>query len=269
MFKKLIKRYKEYKMSLRTKLIIAMSSVATILLLSSVISVLEYRRMSNYVSDLIQANISSIDMAQKLIYVTEQYNLDILTVIGEEELTRVPQIDQKEFMTQFDNLKAGFSTERDRAKADSVTYAYSAYLLTAMELEDVYNSRFVDTRDWYFQRLQPRFEKLRGHIESLVNMTYSELKTNSSTFQQGFYRSIIPGVVSVAAGIMLVLLLMFFLIVYYVNPLYKMLDKLKNYREHGIKYNYTFEGDDQLAELNENLSDITSENFELRKKRQY
>ena len=74
---------------------------------------------------------------------------------------------------------------------------------------------------------------------------------------------IAPGAVAVGVGIVLVFLLLFFITVYYVNPLYKMLDALDNYRSFGRKYNYSFEGDDQLSELNSGIMELTEENREL------
>ena len=262
----MLKRWNTRRMSLRTKLILSMSSVAAVLLLSSVISVIEYRRMSNYVTSLIKSNISSINMANTLSSVTEKYNLEILAVIGEDSLTRIPQIDQQAFTERFDSLCLGFKTEKEIALADSVAYAYSAYMMTSLELEKAYNSTFINTRDWYFERLQPRFDNLRRHIDALVALTYSELSHNSETFQQGFYRSIAPGFVAVAAAILLVLLLMFFILVYYVNPLDKMLMSLKNFRDNGMHYNCSFEGEDEFSQLNESIADLASENSELNRR---
>lgn len=95
---------------------------------------------------------------------------------------------------------------------------------------------------------------------------YNELRKNSETFERGFYRSIIPGAVAVAVGLLMVLLLMFFLMVYYVNPIYRMLGGLNNYRSFGSKYSYTFDGDDQLSELNDGITELTGENIQLRKR---
>ena len=61
-------------------------------------------------------------------------------------------------------------------------------------------------------------------------------------------------------------LLLFFMLVYYVNPVYKMLDALRNYRTYNKKYTYTFEGDDQLSELNSGISEMAAENHQLRKR---
>ena len=100
----------------------------------------------------------------------------------------------------------------------------------------------------------------------LNNAIYDDLKKNSLTFQRGFYRSIIPGAVAVGVGLLLVLMLLFFLLVYYVNPIYRMLAGLNNYRSYNKKYSYSFEGDDQLAELNDGITELTGENQMLRKR---
>ena len=76
----------------------------------------------------------------------------------------------------------------------------------------------------------------------------------------------IPSAVTLSVGLLMILLLLFFLLVYYVNPLYKMLAGLDNYRSFGKKYNYDFDGDDQLRSLNEGITEITEENLQLRRR---
>ena len=71
---------------------------------------------------------------------------------------------------------------------------------------------------------------------------------------------------TLAVGLTLILLLLFFILAYYVNPIYKMLKGLDNYRSFNAKYSYTFEGDDQLHELNEGITEIIEENQQLRRR---
>ena len=77
---------------------------------------------------------------------------------------------------------------------------------------------------------------------------------------------IVPGVVSVSAGILLVMLLMFYIMSYYVNPLYRMSDGVDNYRAFGKRHTYSFDGDDQLANINTGLSELIDENVELKRR---
>lgn len=266
MFRKLRERMKERKLSMRMKLTLSLLSIAVCLLVSSVISILEYDKMSNYVSNLIAENVQSINMAQHLSEVSNSYNLQVLSSIGDSTFTSLPEMDQKSFMSHCDSLRKSLTEMNMQPLADSVVYSYSAYMLTSLELNDVMLSDFIDTREWYFDRLQPRFKRLSRDIDNLAEVMYDDLKKNSETFQRGFYRSIIPGAVAVGVGLLLIFMLLFFVLVYYVNPVYKMLSGLDAYRSANKKYTCTFDGDDQLSELNEGITELIEENQQLRKR---
>lgn len=266
MFRKLRSRMQDRHLSIRMKLTLSLSAIAVALLVSCVISILEYSRMSNYVSELIAEDIKRINVSQRLAEVSNTYNLDILAVVGEDSIGRLPEFDQQAFMDHCDSLKMSLTSIGAQPLADSVVYSYSAYMLTSLELRNVLLSDFIDTRTWYFQRLQPRFKRLTSDLDALSNAVYKDLKRNSETFQRGFYRSIIPGAVAVGVGLLLILMLLFFLLVYYVNPLYKMLAGMDNYRSCNKKYSFDFEGDDQLKELNAGITELIRENQQLRKR---
>ncbi|MCR5560422.1 MAG: hypothetical protein K6F58_01215 [Bacteroidales bacterium] len=254
------------KFNLRTKLSLSLSLIGIVLLVSSIISVMEYRSMSSYVSDMIAENIHSVNVAQKLADQANEYNLAILALVGEESSVVLPDFDKAAFTARCDSLRASLSSNGIMPLADSVEYAYSAYMLTSFELQDVIASDFIDTRSWYFERLQPRYRRLRSDIAKLTEAIYVDLEDNSRTFESTFYRSIIPGIVAVGVGLLLLLMLLFFMTVYYVTPIYRMLDSLRLYRSHGTPFSYDFPGNDQLHCLNEEISELASENGILRKR---
>jgi predicted PurR-regulated permease PerM len=266
MFRKVSDKLKEKGLSMRAKITLSLSAIAVTLLVSSIISIMEYSRMSNYVSGLMTDNVRSINVAQKLAEVSSQYNLEILSVIGDESVNTLPDFRQAEFMNHCDSLRMSLMGEKMMPLTDSVVYAYSAYMLTSMELNDVLLSDFIDTRSWYFERLQPQYQRLNRFIDTLDEAIYQDLKKNSETFQRGFYRSIIPGAVAVMVGLLLIITLLMFILAYYVNPIYKMLSGLNNYRTFNKKYSYTFDGDDQLVELNDGIKELAGENQQLRKR---
>ena len=122
----------------------------------------------------------------------------------------------------------------------------------------------MDTGEWFFGTLQPRYNKFRGEMNILNEAIYNDLLSNSADFDAGFYRSIIPGVVSVGAGLLLIMLLLFFTLVNYVRPICRMADGINAYRSSGRRYNFVFDGDDQLAEINSGVTEIIEENLELK-----
>ena len=85
-------------------------------------------------------------------------------------------------------------------------------------------------------------------------------------FDLGFYRSLVPVIVSVIAGLLLITLLLFFLLSFYVKPLYRMLGNMEDYISRGKKYTYDFEGDDQLRQLNARITEVVDENVEFKRR---
>jgi len=265
MFVKFKNWLREFRLSLRIKMILSILAIAVVLLMSIVISWVEYQHMSNYVSGMIADDISDLHNTQRLVDAVDQYNLQLLAVIGDDNVSALPDFDRDGFLNHCDSLRLSVTTST-APLADSVLYAYSAYMLASMELEEVLESNFINTRDWYFNRLQPLFGRMRGYLDRLSETIHSDLRRNSEDFDRGFYRSIIPSAVALAVGIVLLFLLMFFIMAYYVDPLYKMLDSLKDYLTYRRRYTYTFDGNDQLADMNQAITDLTEENRNLRKR---
>lgn len=266
MLDRIIRFFRSFTLSMRMKVILSLSGIAAALLVSSLLSVMEYTRMSDYVSELIAENIRSINVVQHMAYASNEYNLEILTGIGDAIDRPMPYFDHDKFMAQCDSLKSALRARELSHLADSVEYSYSAYMLTSLELPSVKASDFIDTRSWYFNRLQPVYGRLRSDIEKMSDEVYRELRKNSVTFERGFYRSIIPGAVAVGVGLMLILMFLFFILSYYVNPIYRMVRNLNDYRTGSKKYNCNFEGDDQLICLNEGVTELADENIQLRKR---
>ena len=251
---------------MKKKLFYSLGSLAMILLLSGVISILEYRRMSDYVSELIASNIKSINLSQKLADITQEYNDQMLAVVVQNDISMMPDFSLGYFNAQSDSLRNSFTSQKMLHKVDSVVTSFDAFMKTSLKFDEVFLADSVDTGEWFFGSLQPRYTKLRQDLTSLNEVIHEELRNNSADFDAGFYRSIIPGVVSVGAGLLLILLLLYFTMVYYVRPIYKMSDGIDNYRLSSRRYLYEFDGDDQLANINNGLTEIVDENVELKRR---
>lgn len=261
---KVLRHNKDRRPSMRSKVCLSLGSLAAILLLSGVLAILEYRRMSDYVSELIAANIKSINLSQKLSDITQEYNHQMLAVVVQNDISMMPTFDLQHFMAQSDSLKNSFKSEHALPMVDSVVTSFDNFMKTSLKFDEVFLADNVDTGEWFFGTLQPCYNEFRRDMNTLNESIYNELQANSADFDAGFYRSIIPGVVSVGAGLLLILLLLYFTLFDYVRPICKMAEALSAYRSSGRRYNYTFEGDDQLAEINEGILEVVEENLELK-----
>ena len=268
----------ELKMGMSLKLSLSLGAIATVLLLSSIITVMEYTKMSRYVSEGISKDINSINVARQLSDVANEYNLDILALIGNEPSNEpgsdgavgsaLPDFDADSFLEKCDRLRSALkeSNSSTLALADSVEYSFAAYMLTSLEFKEVYSSDSIDTREWYFDRLQPRYQRLRRSIDLLSQAIYEKLNNKSEDFDSGYYRSIMPGIVTAGVGLVLVLMLLFFLQFYYVRPLNRIAAALKLHSTQNRKYTVDFEGDDQLKQINDGIRSLSEDNDQLRRR---
>jgi hypothetical protein len=266
MLPKFLRKKREVKPSMRRKLFFSLGSLAAILLLSGVISIVEYRRMSDYVSELIASNIKSITLSQRLADITEEYNHQMLAVVVQNDISIMPDFNLKDFNDQADSLKNSITSEHSLPMVDSVARSFNTFMNASLKFDEVFLADSLDTGEWFFGTLQPCYNKFRHDMGVLNDNIHEELRNNSSDFDAGFYRSIIPGVVSVGAGLVLIMLLFYFIMADYVNPIYKMVAGLHNYRLSGRKHNYVFTGDDQLADINAGVTELIEENIELKRR---
>lgn len=266
MLPKFLRIKREPKPSMARKLFFSLGSLAAILLLSGVISILEYRRMSSYVSDLIASNIKSINLSQKLADLTEEYNHQMLAVVVQNDISIMPDFNIRYFNAQADSLKASFTSGAALPMVDTVSMSFNKFMQTSLKFDEVFLADSVDTGEWFFGTLQPCYVDFRNDMGVLNDMIHAELKKNSADFDAGFYRSIIPSVVSVGAGFLLIMLLFYFTMVYYVKPICRMSDGIDMYRNLSRCYGFTFEGDDQLANINNGITEIIEENIGLKKR---
>lgn len=249
---------------MRLRLFASLGSIAAILLVSGIISIIEYRRMSDYVSDLIASNIKSINLSQRLSDMTQEYDQQMLAVVLMNDLTLMPEFDLQLFQSQADSLKNSVTSNASLPIVDTVATSFDDFMKTSLRFDEIFLADTVDTKQWFFGTLQPTYNEFRKDIDVLNDAIHEELKNNSADFDAGFYRSIIPGVVSVGAGLLLVMLLMYFIMVNYVNPICRMSAGIDEYRMSGRKYGCVFDGDDQLANINAGLSEVIEENVELK-----
>ena len=261
---KLFRRKGQSKPSIRKKTILSLGTIAVILVLSGVISILEYRRMSEYVSGVVTANIKSITLSRQLSDITEEYNHQMLSVVLANDLSMMPEFDEEYFMSYSDTLKTSITSQTTLPVVTQVDSSFVKFIETSKRFDEVFLADTVSTGDWFFQTLQPAYNDFCHDMTDLNSALHKELQDNSVHFDVSFYRSIIPGVICVSAGLLLVMLLMYFTIANYVNPIYKIAEGLNAYKSSGKRYGYQMEGDDHLADINSGVTEIIEENIELK-----
>lgn len=262
--RKFIMDRREKRPSLRKKVYLSLGALAMMLLLSGVLSILEYRRVSTYVSDLIASNINSIVLSQRLSDLTQEHNHQMLSVVVLNDISLMPEFNDLPFMSVADSLRTTFTSQNAQPMLDTVVTSFNDFVKTSRKFDEVFLADTVNTGEWFFSTLQPRYNSLIQDLGKLNELIHQDLKENSENFDAGFYRSIIPGAVSVCAGLLLICLLLYFTLSNYVRPIYRISEGIDSYRQSSRRHTYTMDGDDQLANINNGVTELIEENLQLK-----
>lgn len=261
------RRKKDRRASIKTKLILSLGSLAIILIASGAIILIEYRRMSDYLSNTISSSIWSADVTQDMSDITRDYNYKMLDVVVQDNLLLMPDIDLEEkFVAQADSLQTMIESPDIKLLVSNTEASFKKFAAVAQEFKTIFKIDSIDNATWYFEDLQPRYHDFRKDMAALNNAIGETLHENTESFDEGFYRSIMPGIVAMCAGIMLILLLLYFTIVNYVNPIKRMSDGIDAYKSGSRTYSNTFDGDDQLQNINTGLTELIEENLEMKRR---
>ena len=252
-------------MGIRKKISLGFVGIGSILFLSIIIAVFEFNRMRNSVTDLMKANINSINTSRKLMELTDEYNFILLSrVITDSALIADEIIYDNRFDNYISSIKNNFTSDIEISVADSLTATYEHYLAVIGETREVMTMTADARKEWYDTKVKLVYNNLRKYKKELGALTQQALADNTNELQEGYYRSIMPGIIAVSAGIILVLLFNYFINLYFISPLLLISKGIKNYREFRKSYNVQFDNDDEIQEINSDVKSIIEENKKLK-----
>lgn len=260
---------KRIQLGIKSKVFLGSTVIGFILLISCIISFVEFERLSKYVASILTDNMACVNTSRNLMNISEEYNTFILERIGSDDpIGEIPELgSNEEFVSNFENLKNHFTIEEEKMMADSVLFAFVAYMHVVNEVSDIWINGYSQRREWYFDRLQGVYDKLRNYIQELTLISQNALAENYYSLNDRFYRSITPIIVAALVGIILVILFNYFINIFFIKPVIKINKGLKSYREYNKSYDVRFDyGGDQIQELNENIKEVIEENRSIKRK---
>jgi len=256
-------------MGIRRKISLGFVIIGVVLFISSVISVFEFSRMRQTVTHLMKDNINSINTSRLLLELTDEYNFDLLSrVIKDSSIKSVEIVPDDRLHKYLGNIRRGFISHEERVVVDSLSKAYLDYISVINSTSDIMLKSLGERTKWYEEELRPVYNNLNKYKKQLGLMTQAALAENAKELQEGYYRSIMPGIIAVGAGLMLVLLFNYFLNIYFISPIILISKGIKNYREYNKSYSVQLENDDELQDLNSDVKSIIDENRNLKREKQ-
>ncbi len=253
-------------MGIRRKISLGFVVIGSILFFSSLVLVFEFNRMRKSVTGLMEENINTINISRELIDMTDKYNFLLLgKILQDSTSSGINVVYDVKFDNYISGIKKSLTSVSANRIADSLQQTYAEYIAVLSHFDEIMDLKMGKRTEWYNQVLLPSYSKYRKHAGTIVQMTSDNLSDSTKELQERYYRSIMPGVIAVVAGILLVILFNYFLNIYFINPLVSISRGLKSYKDMGKSYSVDFDGDDQMQDLNGEVKWIIDENKNLKK----
>jgi len=249
---------------IRTKVHLAAVVIAVVLFLSAGVAYVEFSRMSDYVSVFIAKNVECINSSNEIIQLCEHFNQNILS---EDEMAVGDPVMDSTVQNYIELIITNSTIDSENHYADSLRYAYAAYMQVVCGNEDLFFDSYPEKVSWYKDNVEVVYLKLKSYLSTLSTLSQNVLSSNYDELSDRYYRSIMPAVLAIGASTVLIFLFVYFLNIYILGPVIKMHKGLKDYKQFNRPYKVSFDkGGDQIQELNDLIRDLTEDNNSLRNK---
>ncbi|MFI3298691.1 MAG: hypothetical protein R3Y49_02690 [Rikenellaceae bacterium] len=237
---------------IRRKVRFGIFFIAALLFFSGMISSGELVRLNKTTSELLSASKGNIELCKTLLDCVQQENTLFLHSI--QDSSRVsPRIAEIHiiFDTTMTKIKSAFKDQ-------------SSTLLGVERIEkaaDRYNQDVSDmtgkiTLEWFANMYSTSYEGLTTSIKEFMILNENNILASAGEIQGNANRASLLGILSLGAGILLLVLFYFLLNGFFLSPILKVQKGLTAYLEREVPYKVEIETQDEIRLLSEGIKDL-------------
>lgn len=242
-------------MGIRTKILSAFFIMTIMLVLAGVWTIYEVRSVGSTVEQFLDENYRSITAAKSMIESLEREDSATLLLLlgrwdeGREILEKADAL----FLDAAATARGNITIPGEEQYVQDVEDKYKAY-------KAIWSRPIVDTSRqgdiaWYHTTLHPAFAASKEAARRLMSLNDQTMYTTALDLKSRTRRTLIPGIVAIAAALALTMLLNFFVNLYLVTPIIRITKGVRAFMDESKSYDVMIETDDELRSLNFSIRD--------------
>jgi methyl-accepting chemotaxis protein len=248
-------------MGIRKKIFLGFVIIGLILFTSGVISFFQLIGIEKKVADMNMSNIRCIETSGRMLNEAKEQTWKILDIMHENsqgENAKIPLNDA--LYTECLELILQNIIFADETKMlDTLRTQYQLFKYQTLQLDSLFCSDNSNERnEWFNTRYRPVYESFAKAANNLGIFNQNTISKNSDELEANFYRMVIPLIVAVAVGLLLIILFNYFINYYFISPILKISNGLKEYSVNKQPYNVKIDTQDEINELNREIKSLIS-----------
>ena len=232
---------------LKVKIFSSFMLLVLMLLIAGIMSIWELSKMNNSFTNVIDNNYLSIEHALKITHALEREDSGILMLFlgnKEEALSVINSADSTITLSMIE-VKKNATEPGEEALIKSIETEYKSYSI----LLDSVISNKIEHEETVYKDLHCQFSKTKEVITNLMELNQNSMYSKANEMHKKLYQTIMPSIVSIILAIVFALLLNFYISHYFVNPLNKLIDAIKNYIPPSTNLHVDIKSEDELKTL--------------------
>ncbi|MDR1342758.1 MAG: hypothetical protein LBK18_05830 [Prevotellaceae bacterium] len=239
------------KLGVKGKITLGFMALMLLLTASGVISIYELVRTRTSVSGVITKDANSLtasqeqlDMVQQVGYAMQEFIFDssnaaVAALISSDSLAEM-------LLGRLDELHMPAAAE---ARVKELFNALHTEAHSILSVEDG-----VKRKNAYLTGFMPAYRRLIQEWSGVVAFNRQVLHKDVAAIEQNRHRAVMPCTIAVFAGVALIVMLNYFIMRYFVNPLIKITRAVENTVEYKSPFRVSVKSSDEMGALNDAIT---------------
>jgi len=245
-------------MGLRIKIISGFLVLALMLLLAGAWSIYELRSIGESVPKILEDNYKSIRSAKVMMEALEREDSAVLLLLSGkwEEGRNVIHGADKQFLEGFDVAMNNLTMPGEGEIVEKIRTEYETY--KSLWLKPIVGTRHEGNLQWYLESVFQAFLQVKTSVHRLSDMNDRGMYDAALYLRDKAHRSTMPGVVAMLSALVLSLIFSYFVNTFMVSPIIRINKGIKSFLEAGTPFQVRVETSDEIRELAQSITDLTS-----------
>ena len=236
-------------MSLRFKILSGFLILALMLAIAGIWSIYELNSIGTSVQDLLDENYRSIRAAEMMVEALERQDSGILLLLlgkwdeGRKIITSADELFQKNYRIAENNITVpgeGDLVNKIKQKYSTFRNSWGGPIVVTDKKGNL---------DWYFRNLHAEFLEVKSAVNELKELNEETLYRTASDLKNKASRAVMPGTVAVIAALIFSLMFTYFVNLYMVNPIKRMIRGIEDFTKRDKDFDVSVETNDEIFHL--------------------
>jgi len=243
-------------MSIRLKILSGFIILASLLVISGLISIYELTKLGNSVNKLLRDNFLSIDYARQMSHSLEKQNSAILLALAGDRgsASDLFGVSVKEFEENFEKAATNLTQPDEKTFTDSISLVFNSYKQAAEAFIMSPNAILSE----YITTIRPMMENIQNSLDRLLTINQQALSATADILKNSPYRTIMPGLIVIITSVVFSMLFYYMISYYFVKPIARITKGINDFIKYKRPFEVAVDTKDEINELKESVRNLTT-----------